>query len=223
MLAIHLLLALALLKLGPPDWRKAAGISELKVFNVLPEKAPEKPAPSPQPKRRDPGAKPRAKVIVTVPNPDPPKLFGTELFDAVDITKLPNHREELAAQGTGDTGDGKDSETAYGPGGGPHGETLYNAQWQREPTHAEMAFYMPKSVPAGSWAIIACRTVEKFRVEDCAELGEAPPGSGLSRAIREASWQFRVRPPRVGGKVLVGAWVRIRFDFTEPAQSDASR
>ena len=210
---IHLLLALLLLTLAPPDWHKPAGESVLKVFNVLPERA--KPSPTPSPKRREQGAKPRAQVVVTLPNPDPPKLFGTELFEAVDITKLPNQREALAAaEGTGDSGTGADSETAYGPGGGPNGETLYNAQWQREPTHAEMAFYLPRGAPQGAWAIIACRTVEKFRVEDCAELGETPPGSGLARAVREASWQFRVRPPRVGGRVMVGAWVRIRFDFT---------
>lgn len=216
-LAVHVLMGLVLLTIGPPEWRKAGGISALKVFNVLPEKAPEKPAPSPQPKRREEGAKPRPTVIVKAPNPDPPKLFGTELFEAVDITKLPNRRDELvAAEGTGDTGEGKDSETAFGPGGGPNGEKLYNAEWEREPTHAQMAYYMPpRGAPPGAWAIIACRTVDKFRVEDCAELGETPPGSGLARAVREASWQFRVRPPRVGGRLLVGAWVRIRFDFTE--------
>jgi len=109
------------------------------------------------------------------------------------------------------------------PGAGPGGERLYKADWQREPTNAQLAFYLPKSgAPQGSWALIACRTVEKFRVEDCRELGESPPGSHLARAIVEAAWQFRVVPPRVGGKALVGSWVSIRITFSREGEVDVS-
>lgn len=102
---------------------------------------------------------------------------------------------------------------AEGVGEGPGGVRLYNAQWYREPTDAEIGPYLPKNRMPGEWAMVACRTVEKFHVEDCQELGESPPGSGLARALRQASWQFLVRPPRVNGKSQVGEWVRIRFDF----------
>ncbi len=216
-LLVHAFLVGLLLLLTP---QAPPGKPEARSFTLLPDQviAP-KPTPKPAIKTTLKGATKRTPVQPK-PIAPPEKLFGTEMFEAVDITKLPNHREELA-QGTGqaDSGVGADSQTVTGPGGGPHGEPLYKAEWQREPTHAELAFYLPKSgVPAGSWATIACRTAERFRVEDCEILGESPPGSRLASSLREASWQFRVRPPRLGGKTLVGAWVSIRFEFTEKGE-----
>ena len=55
--------------------------------------------------------------------------------------------------------------------------------------------------------------IDHFHVENCAELGDRPRGSHLARAVRLAAWQFLVRPPRVGGKVLVGGWVRIEITY----------
>jgi len=97
-------------------------------------------------------------------------------------------------------------------GHGPHGEVLYAAEWAREPTDAELGGYLPHNAPDG-WGLIACKTIPNDRVEDCIELGQDPPGSHLASAVRQAAWQFRVRPPRKNGRELVGSWVQIRIDY----------
>lgn len=144
------------------------------------------------------------------PKPPRPLWLSHDDFAATDISHMARHDED-----SGDAS-GQDSGSTYGPGEGPGGAQLYNAAWYREPSNAELATYMPERVEPGSWATIACRMVENFHVEDCRELDESPPGSGLARALRLASWQFLVRPPRVNGQAKLGTWVRIRFDFTRP-------
>ena len=131
---------------------------------------------------------------------------------AADISKLGNHAG--AATGSGN------SASTYGPGEGPGGAKLYRAEWFREPSNAEIGGYLPHGAPPGSWGMIACKTIEHYHVENCMQLGESPPGSGLSRALRLAAWQFLVRPPRIDGKPVIGAWVSIRFDFTRPPERD---
>ncbi|WP_298197499.1 hypothetical protein [Novosphingobium sp.] len=113
------------------------------------------------------------------------------------------------------------SDEAAGGGDGPGGARLYPAEWVREPTRAEMVTYIPRGANTpGSWAMIACRTIDHFHVEDCREMAEYPPGSGLARGVRQAAWQFLVRPPRSSGKPLIGTWVRIRFEFTRAPERD---
>src|SRR3546814_9935806 len=107
------------------------------------------------------------------------------------------------------------SSDLYGPGEGPGGERLYEADWYRKPTNAELSFYMLANAPSTGWGLIACQTVEHYRVDNCRTLGESPLGSGLARAVRQAAWQFLVRPPRIGGRPVIGAWVRIRIDYPE--------
>jgi protein TonB len=157
--------------------------------------------------------------VITPPKvPTPPNALPGVLpiqLGASDISKL-----KSSASNDDGAETGTDSKLAYGPGEGPGGQPLYNAEWYREPSDAELNGYLPRGAPPNSWALIACQTVAKYHVENCRSLGESPVGSGLARAMREAAWQFLVRPPRRGGKVLVGAWVKIRIDFTlKPAKS----
>jgi periplasmic protein TonB len=99
-------------------------------------------------------------------------------------------------------------------GTAPDGQPLYAARWYREPDDSELAGYLSTASGPG-WGLIACKTAPEFRVIDCVPLSEYPQGSMINRAVLAAAWQFRVRPPRRGGKSLVGSWVRIRIDYTD--------
>ena len=138
------------------------------------------------------------------PPPRPPEKsqswieMSHDQLAAADLRNLPQ-----PAPGEGDSEE---------VGRGPHGEILYAAEWAREPTDAELAGYLPRNAPDG-WGLIACKTIPGNRVDDCVELGQSPAGSHLASAVRQAAWQFRVRPPRKGGKPMIGEWVRIRIDY----------
>lgn len=153
-------------------------------------------------------AAPRTPPVVTH-LPFPAVALNNDDFGASDIGKI----ARSPGAGTDDGADA-DSVAVYGPGAGPGGQRLYKAEWYREPPPSALALYLPGG-PQPGWALIACRTAPAFKVENCRELDESPHGSGLARALRQAAWQFQVRPPRLGGKPLIGAWVSIRFDFTQ--------
>jgi protein TonB len=98
-------------------------------------------------------------------------------------------------------------------GTAPDGEPLYAAAWHTRPRADQLRGYLATANGPG-WGLIACRTAPGFRVEDCVGLSEYPQGSQINRAVLAAAWEFKVRPPRIGGRSLVGSWVRIRIDYT---------
>lgn len=214
-LAINLALLLILMTLGiipPPGQKTSSGT----VVDLIPESRSA--ASSPQRKeethRRSVAAeKPTLKpppvvlpvrpTISTPPTPAKPQTtpwieMSSADMAAADISKIP-------AGGSGSAGD---SEAV---GRGPNGEVLYNAEWARRPTDAEIGGYWPRNVTG--WGLVACRTVPENRVEDCIEIDQSPRGSHLASAVRQAAWQFRVRPPRKNGRPLIGAWVRILIEI----------
>lgn len=220
---IHALLLLLLLHLAP-------GITPKKIEDALPvtfsltpgppaakekqeTKKAEKAAEGAAPKRVTP---PAIKPPDAPPTPDFPFITLTkDQLASADIGKMPTRASSQAGSGAGDTGSGQDRGAVAGPGEGPGGVQLFDADWYRRPTNAELATYMPANAPRNGWGLVACKTVADFHVDNCQQLGESPLGSGFARAVRQAAWQFLVRPPRIGGKSQVGAWVRIRIDYVE--------
>jgi protein TonB len=208
-LAVNVLLLLILMTLNrfAPDAKK---LSQALVVDFLPEshsaaaerRTPTKPIertkvqPLPKPPIELP-----AKPTITVP-PQPPKPAPFIEMSSADLAA--GDLRNLPKPGAGDG----DSEVV---GKGPHGEVLYAAEWARHPTDAELGGYLPKNAPDG-FGLIACKTIAGDRVDDCVELDQTP-GSHLASAVRQAAWQFRVRPPRRNGVPLVGSWVSIRIDY----------
>jgi len=150
-----------------------------------------------------------------VPEPEQPLPFipmTRREYAASDIGRM--RAAETGAASEPDAGGGEGAgDTALAEGRAPNGEPLYAAEWYVRPTRAQLATYISGRARESGWGLIACRTAPGYRVEDCQELGESPRGSGLAGSVRQAAWQFRVRPPRKGGRVLVGAWVSIRIDY----------
>lgn len=171
-----------------------------------------RPTPPPPPSVDRPPPPPPPPVPVPVPTAPGMIVLSREDFAASDIGAMKRKAAEGAGTQVADAGGG-DAKPVYGPSQAPGGRTLHAADWYREPTRAEMATYMPPQLREG-WGMVACQTADRFRVENCRELGESP-GSGIARGMRRASFQFLVRPPMVNGKPQLGAWVRIRFDIVQ--------
>ncbi|PTQ07745.1 hypothetical protein CLG96_16445 [Sphingomonas oleivorans] len=228
--AVHVLMLIMLLRLAPSPAPPPPAPRAPITFEIMPEArvAPARTRAA-KARRAQGGAARRAAVpsLAPVPPVAPPMPTSSaiwsqvipitsEQFAAADIARMPSRPAAQDGEGTGESGTaaGQGSGDTDGPGEGPNGEPLYNAQWYRQPTRAELDAYLPPGTAQSGWGMIACQTVPDYRVENCREIAQSPAGSGLARAVRQAAWQFRVLPPRAGGKTLVGAWVRIRIDYT---------
>jgi len=206
--AINLGLLFLLIGLGVvslPDNRRSSTLT----VDLLPESraaSAEKTATEqPHVRSNAPMPKPPPIVLPVKPTIAPPSSspqpwleMSKDELAAADISKLPS-------AGAGGAGD---SEVV---GHGPNGEALYAAEWAREPTDAEIGGYWPRNT--SGWGLVACKTMPNDRVDDCQELDQSPRGSRLASAVRQAAWQFRVRPPRKGGRPMIGAWVRILVEM----------
>jgi len=216
-LAIELLLLLALLSLGravaPPKGQvievslKARDIAEAVAEEPAPDERP------PPPSERAPRPVETAAPVLT-PAPAPVSLIPLPTAPRAPPPAEPPRPAPPAAvvgpaYGPPDTG-ASSSDDSVRVGTAPDGEPLYAAKWYREPGREFWGYLSAASAGSG---LMACRTVANFYVADCVPLGDTP-GSMLNRSMLAGSGVLRVRPPRLGGRSLVGAWVRIRIDYS---------
>ena len=131
-------------------------------------------------------------------------------------------KDEMAAADLGNlpkAGAGRQRGDCEVVGTGPHGETLYRGGMGAPPDRRRA-----RRLSAQEFA----RRVRP----DCLPNHSGQPRRGLHRdwpdarsrlapAVRQAAWQFRVRPPRKGGKPLIGSWVQIRIDYEHIVRSSA--
>ncbi|MFC3711360.1 hypothetical protein ACFOMD_02180 [Sphingoaurantiacus capsulatus] len=218
--ALHLLLTFLALRMGAPDGMPEFGGGAIQLLPEIRD--------SEEDEDSEEEVEPEVEETVAVDETPPPPVVVAE--EQYDLSIIPLTREEFAAsdiarmpqQPKTDNG-GAQAGDSVPVGAGPNGEPIYNAEWQREPTSAELAYYIPANIPRPSWGLIACQTAPRFRVENCQELGQSPAWGRMASGVREAAWQFRVRPPRKGGKPLIGAWVQIRIDFLEGDRAEPRR
>jgi protein TonB len=212
-LAINVGLLLILMTLGvipPPSQKTMRGI----VVDLIPQSRSSSATRQkiavqrPKVQTHRPVPKPPPVILPVKPTVAPPPQPSTMPTPWLEMSKEDMAAADISKIPAAGSGGGGDSEVV---GKGPNGEALYAAQWAREPTDAEIGGYWPHNV--SGWGLVACKTIPNDRVEDCVELDQSPPGSHLASAVRQAAWQFRVRPPRKGGRALIGAWVRILIEI----------
>ena len=215
-LAVELLLLLVLLSLNQ-SVEKPKGPGPIVVdfaTKDYSQPAPEEPEPEKSQSADRPVPQPVETATPVVPQPIPPPAV---VIPRPTAPPAPPPVERPAAPaavlapayGPADTGSraGPDSVRV---GTAPDGSPLYGARWYREPGPEFWGFL---SSASPGWGMVACRTIPNFYVTDCVPVGESP-GSMLNRSILAGAGVLRVRPAQLGGRVLVGSWVRIKIEYT---------
>ncbi|AUX68133.1 hypothetical protein CHX26_00140 [Porphyrobacter sp. HT-58-2] len=230
-LGLEALLLLLLLTLGAQIAGVDEGKEEVSTFEAIEFAAPPEPEPEPatqdtpqdpadpqqpQPLPQPEQPRPSPLLLNPQPAPEPPPPAPSQQPE----TPQPSPSPKIAAKinpgrtyGPVDTGNPRMAGDSERVGTAPNGEPLFAARWYREPSDSELAGYLSTANGPG-YALIACKTVPGYYVEDCVLLSEGPPGSMMGRAVLAAAWQFRVRPARIGGREQFGSWVRIRIDYS---------
>lgn len=224
-LLVEGLLLLALLTLAPEIAPRREVV--MKVFGISPEPEAEQAATAEEqaePEAAD--ARPQVarpqppETPPPLPEPPPARLrvpfipLTPDEMAAADIAPSPSRADPSPRTRAtiGPPAPARSGDTPRVDGTGPNGEPLYAASWYREPYDSELSGYLSTASGPG-WGLIACRTVQGFRVEDCVGIAEYPQGSNIMRSVLAAAWQFRVRPPQIGGQPKFGEWVRIKIDY----------
>jgi protein TonB len=215
-LAIEALFLLLLLAMGIRDKPEPVPMAEVSTFDV--SEAPPESLPEAQPEDMPSALEPEPRPQIE-PQPQPSAAPEPALLPPAAV--IPRPAPAAPARDSAPPANAR----VYGPpapanrprdsarvGTAPGGQPLYAAAWHRRPRDDEMRGYLSTAEPG--YAQIACRTVPDFRVEDCVLEAEYPPGSQMGRAVLAMAWQFRVRPPMLGGRYQVGEWVRIRITYT---------
>ena len=223
--ALLLLMLLTFGSVGKPD-SEAERVSMVSLeASEIADEAPEPSAAKAEPSEKRPEPKPQTHetpptkpsepqplpAVQPVPTPPIPAPVAQQPSPAIarPVLRPPGGGTYGPPDTGGSSSSFRDSERV---GTAPNGEPLYAATWYRQPSDDELRGYLSTASGPG-WGLIACRTAPDYRVEDCVGLDEYPTGSQINRAVLAAAWQFKVRPPRLGGKLLVGSWVRIRIDY----------
>lgn len=222
-LALEALLILAVLTLGSPMLPGSPEAETLTSVNIEavsePDEAPPEPAKTPEAaeppqetRKPEPQPVPEERVEEVVPVPIPVR--------PVEVQKPAPPAPPPPAPPAVESGPmmgppvprSRTPDSRRVEGSGPNGEPLYAAAWYREPKDGELRGYLSTATGPG-WGMIACKTAPDYRVEDCIPIAEYPAHSNINRSILAAAWQFQVRPPRIGGRPMIGEWVRIRIDY----------